>query len=244
LIGAWYGAEIFALRSIRTLLGVARHVQAGRLGARTGLTHGKDELAQLGAAFDNMAAALQARDGELQRALHELQQQAITDVLTGLYNRRFLYEVLPRELARGRRSNTPVAVVMMDIDHFKRVNDTCGHEAGDRVLKAIARVTEATVRASDVCCRYGGEEFCVVLPESPPEGARERAEAIRAAVEQLEVEGPDGKRLKVTVSLGIAVCPGHGADVDSLLRAADEALYDAKAAGRNRVVMHTARQET
>jgi diguanylate cyclase (GGDEF)-like protein len=244
LAGAWYGAEILMLRNIRILLDATRDVQAGRLGARTGLVHGKDELAQLGAAFDAMAHALEKRDADLQRATHDLQQQAITDPLTGLYNRRFLYEVLPRELARARRKNAPVAVMMIDIDHFKRVNDTYGHEAGDLVLKEIACLIKAAVRASDVCCRYGGEEIAVVLPEAPIEGAQRRAEALRTAVEKLEIDYPGQKRISVTLSLGVAVYPDHGGDADSLLRAADVALYEAKSAGRNCVVVHSMERAT
>ncbi len=235
LAGAWYGADVFMLRSIRSLLEVARQVQTGHLSARTGLAGGKDELAQLGAAFDSMASALQTREAELQRVLHELKQQAITDPLTGLHNRRFLYEVLPRELVRAHRKAAPVAAMMIDIDHFKRVNDTYGHEAGDRVLKEVSRLIKAAVRSSDISCRYGGEEIALVLPEAPLEGARLRAEAIRAAVENLEADCPGGQRVRVTISVGVAVYPEHGADADTLLRAADEALYSAKSGGRNRV---------
>jgi diguanylate cyclase (GGDEF)-like protein/PAS domain S-box-containing protein len=183
-------------------------------------------------------------EAALKRAFDDLQQQAITDPLTGLYNRRFLYEVLPRELTRAGRNKTAVAVMMMDIDHFKRVNDTYGHETGDLVLKEIARTIEATLRATDICCRYGGEEISVVLPEAPVDGARMRAEMLRASIEKLEVEGPGQERIRVTISIGVAVYPGHGANADALLRAADEALYEAKGAGRNRVVVartsHTA----
>jgi diguanylate cyclase (GGDEF)-like protein/PAS domain S-box-containing protein len=176
-------------------------------------------------------------EAALKRAFDDLQQQAITDSLTGLYNRRFLHEVLPRELTRAHRKKTPVAVMMIDIDHFKRVNDTYGHETGDRVLKEIALLIKATVRASDICCRYGGEEISVVLPEAPIEGARRRAEAIRAAIEKHVISFPAQKRISVTVSLGVAVYPDHGGDAEALLRAADKALYEAKNGGRNCVVV-------
>jgi diguanylate cyclase (GGDEF)-like protein len=238
MIGAWYGAEVFVLRNIRMLLDAAKHIQAGRLSARTGAAHGNDELAQLGAAFDNMARALQQRDADLHRAMQELQQQAITDALTGLYNRRYLYEILPRELMLARRNDKPVAVLMIDIDDFKRVNDTYGHEAGDRVLQETAQLIKAAGRGSDYSCRYGGEEFLLVLPDSPIDGAQLRAESIRAGVQRLEVVCADGKRISVTLSIGVAVFPEHGADADTLLRVADEALYAAKHAGRNRVVAH------
>ena len=167
IAAAWYGAEVFVLRSINTLLDVARRVEAGSLNARTGLLPGKDELAQLGSALDSMALALQNRDAYLQRVLQDLEKQTITDTLTDLYNRRYLYDVLPRELARARRKVTPVAVMMIDIDHFKRVNDTYGHETGDLMIKEVARAIKAAVRGTDYTCRYGGEELSVVLPEAP-----------------------------------------------------------------------------
>lgn len=240
IVAAWYGAEIFMLRSIRTLLAVAKHVESGSLDARTGLLPGKDELAQLGRAFDNMAQALQSRDVNLKRVLLDLEKQAITDPLTELYNRRFLYDVLPRELARAWRKTTPVAVMMIDIDHFKRVNDTYGHETGDLVIKEVAHVIKSIVRGSDYTCRYGGEEIVVVLAEAPAESAQLRAESIRSAVQALEITCVNRKPVKVTVSIGIAIYPVHGADTNALLRAADEALYEAKGAGRNRVVVQPA----
>jgi diguanylate cyclase (GGDEF)-like protein len=245
LLGAWFGADVFVLGSIRTLVGVARQVQAGRLDARTGLAHGKDELAQLGAVFDNMAGALQQRDADMRRVLQEVQEQAVTDPLSGLYNRRFLFDLLPRELTRVQRKKLPLAVMMIDIDYFKRVNDRYGHEAGDLTIKAVAQAIKSTLRSSDYTCRYGGEEFAVVLPELPVEGASVRAEAIRATVEALKIKCPGSRQINVTVSIGIAASPDHGSNADLLLRAADEALYEAKGAGRNRVVVHAApdRQE-
>jgi len=235
LVGAWFGAEIFILRSIRSLLGAAKQVENGVLSARTGLAGGRDELAQLGRAFDTMASALQAREADLQRALQDLERQAITDPLTGLHNRRFLYDALPRELARARRTGAPIAVLMIDIDNFKRVNDVHGHTAGDRVLQEVARAIKTTIRGSDLSCRYGGEEIVVVLADSPPEGTRVRAEAIRAAVEALRIDSAGEQPIGVTISLGVAIFPGSGNDADATLRLADEAMYAAKRAGRNRV---------
>ena len=238
LVAAWYGAEIFVLRSVRTLLAATKRVQVGRLSVRTGLIHGKDELAQLGSAFDEMVRALQNRESDLARAMDDLRQQTITDALTGLYNRRFLYDALPRELSRARRKNTTTAVLMIDIDHFKQVNDTYGHEAGDQVLKAVADMIKASVRYSDYCFRYGGEEISVVLPDAAADGARMRAEAIRIAAQSLEVAYPGRKMMRITLSIGVALFPEHGSDAESLLRAADEALYEAKGCGRNRVIMY------
>jgi len=154
-----------------------------------------------------------------------------------LYNRRYLNESLPRELARSGRSRTPVAVMLIDLDHFKRINDSFGHEAGDIVLTAMGALLKEKVRGSDIACRYGGEEFALILPETEEEAAARRAEDIRLAISAIQLTH-GGKPLgKVTASFGIALFPDHAGDTDSLLRAADVALYAAKGAGRNRVVV-------
>lgn len=244
LIAAWYGAEIFVLRKIRALLAAASHVRAGDLTARTGLRHEGEELSQVGEAFDEMTRALQQRDAELKRALQDLKEQAITDPLTGLLNRRYLREYLPRELTRARRNGASLAVIMVDLDYFKRINDTFGHEAGDLVLNELGALLRDQLRASDVACRFGGEEFALVLPDASLEGAREKAEAVRASVKNLDLEYQDQPIGKITASLGVALFPAHAEDADSLLRAADEALYHAKGGGRDRVVMGGATDNT
>ena len=237
LIAAWYGAEIFVLRKIRALLAAASRVRAGDLSARTGLRHDGEELSQVGEAFDEMTHALQQRDVELKRALQDLREQAITDPLTGLLNRRYLREYLPRELTRARRNGTSLAVIMVDIDYFKRVNDTFGHEAGDLVLRELGTLLRNSVRASDIACRFGGEEFALVMPEASLEGARQKAETIRAAVKALGLKFRDLPLGPITASFGVALFPLHADKPDSLLRAADEALYGAKGGGRDRVVV-------
>jgi len=230
LVGVWYGTEWFMLRKIGGLLRAADRVRGGDLNARTGIPYGGEELSQLAQAFDDMALALQQRE-------QKLQEQAISDPLTGLYNRRYLSEFLPRELVRCRRSATPVAVMLIDLDHFKRINDSFGHEAGDVVLKAIAALLKSKVRGSDMACRYGGEEFALILPETDLDAAVRRAEVIRLAIAHLGL-GHAGTLLgKITTSLGIALFPVHGEDSESLLRVADVALYAAKGAGRDRVVV-------
>lgn len=158
-----------------------------------------------------------------------------TDPLTGLANRRTLEQTLEREVARAARFGAPLAVVLFDLDHFKRVNDTYGHRVGDAVLTAASGVLAADVRTIDLAGRYGGEELMLVLPETDLEGARVVAERVRASIEALEVLAGDS-RVAVTVSAGCAVLslPRVG-DVDTLVRAADDALYRAKSAGRNRV---------
>jgi diguanylate cyclase (GGDEF)-like protein len=240
LIGGWYGAELMVLRNLRKLLDVARRVQAGDLTARTRLPGGREEISRLGEAFDQMAQSLQERDAELQRALRETRELAITDPLTGLHNRRYLWELLGRELLKARRNRTPVAAILADIDHFKRFNDTWGHEAGDLVLKRVADVIREHVRGSDIGCRYGGEELAVILPETTLEVAVERAERIRRGIAGLRLEHGGHPLDAITASFGVAIFPQHADNAEALLRAADEALYEAKKAGRNRVVVSQA----
>jgi len=236
LIGAWYGAEELVLRNLRKLLDVARLVHSGDLTARTRLPAGREELSQLGSAFDEMAQALQDRDARLQQALRESHELAITDPLTGLYNRRYLWDMLGRELLKAGRARKPVTAILMDIDHFKRFNDTWGHEAGDLVLKRVSDVIREHVRGSDIACRYGGEELTVILPEATLEIGVERAETIRRDIAALRLELGGQALGNVTTSFGVAAYPEHAGDAEALLRAADAALYEAKRTGRNRVV--------
>ena len=181
---------------------------------------------------------------DLKAALRDLHKQAVTDPLTRLLNRRYLGEFLPREVIRARRRRDSLAVIMLDLDHFKRINDEFGHEAGDIVLTQVAALLMAHIRGSDIACRYGGEEFVLVLPDTTPEGARHRAEQIRSAVKGLKVEHGGAPLGDISVSLGIALFPDHADGPDSLIRAADEALYEAKRSGRDRVVMSPAGRRT
>ena len=177
---------------------------------------------------------LEAQLAEISELQQRLQQQVIRDPLTGLYNRRFLDETLPRELARAKRETYPLALVMVDLDHFKRVNDRHGHAAGDEVLKSLAGILGRGARESDIICRYGGEEFLIALPRMSPEQARQRVEAWRRALSEQPVRhGP--LAISLTLSAGIAGFPDHGSDLLTLLSCADAALYRAKEAGRNRV---------
>jgi diguanylate cyclase (GGDEF)-like protein len=218
------------LRKFRALVHTAERMRSGDLTARTGIRRGKEELSQLAQAFDDMALALQQRD-------QELQEQAISDPLTGLYNRRYLSEFLPRELSRSGRNATPVAVMLIDLDHFKRVNDSFGHEAGDIVLRAVGNLLKSNVRGSDIACRYGGEEFALILPETGADSAVRRAEDIRRAIAALQLSHAGKPIGRVTASFGIALFPDQSHDTDDLLRVADVALYAAKAAGRDRVIV-------
>ncbi len=171
------------------------------------------------------------------RALDLAQEQAIRDGLTGTLNRRFLDEVLLKEADQALRRKDALSALMLDIDHFKRFNDTYGHEAGDEVLRVFARCLREHVRTGDVVARYGGEEFSVLLPHTDHDEAVALAERLRQRVEALplpEPEFPAGCR--VTVSIGVATLPDHASDAEGLLGAADRALYGAKGGGRNRVV--------
>lgn len=244
LIAAWYGAEIFVLRKIRAIHAAATRVQSGDLSARTGLLQDGEELGEVGQAFDKMAGALQHRDAELKQALQDLEEQAITDPLTGLLNRRYLREYLPRELLKAGRNGASLAVIIVDIDYFKRINDTFGHDAGDLVLREFGAMLGTHIRASDVACRFGGEEFALVLPGASLEGARQKAEAIRASVKNLDLKYRGQPIGRITASFGVALFPGHAEDADLLMRVADEALYNAKGAGRDRVVVSGAAGDT
>jgi diguanylate cyclase (GGDEF)-like protein len=167
----------------------------------------------------------------------ELRRLASIDELTGVANRRWFTAMASRELERCRRFNHQLALLMIDIDHFKRVNDTHGHAVGDEVLKAFTRVLEGNLRSVDLLGRLGGEEFAVVLPESDHNAAAHTAERLRAAVEGLDFPFEDGSGLRITTSVGIAILSTAGETLDSLLARADSALYAAKGEGRNRVVV-------
>jgi len=176
----------------------------------------------------------------LQAANEELARLSSTDGLTGLANRRRFDEVLDAEWRRLRREGRPLSLLLGDVDHFKKYNDACGHQAGDGCLVAVAQAIRRTVkRPADLAARYGGEEFVVVLPDTPAAGAHHVGELVRAAVEALALPHPSSPvEAHVTLSIGVAtLIPGEGPPGD-LTRLADEALYRAKALGRNRVVVH------
>jgi diguanylate cyclase (GGDEF)-like protein/PAS domain S-box-containing protein len=223
-----YGCVPFSSQG--KLIGVL-HVQqagaeeAGRFDTETG-------WAALTSASEHIALAL--ANLTLRETLHE---QATHDNLTGLYNRHYLNARFEQELSRTQRSHTPLAVVMLDIDHFKRFNDTFGHAAGDHVLRELGKMVSHAGRTSDVACRYGGEEFILFMPETSSKVALERANEIREAVRNLHLEWEGHALGIVTLSAGVAAYPEHGNDADTLLRFADQALYRAKELGRDRVVL-------
>src|SRR5579859_831787 len=165
----------------------------------------------------------------------KLTNQAIRDPLTDLFNRRYAEETLVRELQRAARKQTPLSVIFLDLDHFKEINDTYGHDAGDVVLEKVGIFLKTHTRGHDVACRYGGEEFLLVLSDASLEIARQRAEALREGIQSLEIIHKT-RSIAVTASLGVAAFPDSGANCDQLLKAVDVALYEAKSSGRNRVV--------
>ncbi len=171
------------------------------------------------------------------RLRETLRVQSIRDPLTGLFNRRYMEESLERELRRAGREHERLAIIMIDLDHLKRYNDDFGHEAGDMVLRAIGKLLQTNVRAEDVACRYGGEEFIVILPGTLVDDARRRAERIRQSAHQLSAIDHGLPPRPITLSAGVAAYPEHGNTVEQLLRAADAALYRAKSQGRDLVVL-------
>lgn len=165
-----------------------------------------------------------------------LRNQSIRDPLTGLFNRRYMEETLVREILRAERGHKPLGAVMLDLDHFKHFNDTYGHDAGDLILREVGALLNAQFRAADVACRYGGEEFMLILLEMPLDIIRRRLDALRLGIKQLNTHHRGQSLGTITVSAGVAMFPENGATGEALLLAADRALYRAKAEGRDRVV--------
>lgn len=168
-------------------------------------------------------------------ARKDLGDKVMKDGLTGAFNRRYMEEALQREIARSLRGKSPLSLLMLDLDHFKQLNDTMGHAAGDLVLKELAKTLMENVRPSDIVCRYGGEEFLIALPDMSAVAAKNRADELRRKIHLIS------KMVKhhrvISASIGIAAMPDHGSDLKTLLRAADDALYEAKHSGRDRAVI-------
>ena len=182
-------------------------------------------------------AQIDQQTHELAASEAQLRELSIRDPLTNLFNRRFMEEALMREVRRAERGHVPLSIIMMDIDHFKRFNDTLGHAAGDALLHDLGALLPQTIRAADIACRYGGEEFVLVLPDASLEVATARAELVRGAVKELHVVRSGLELGAVTISLGVAAYPDHGCDAESVLRSADSALYRAKDQGRDQVAV-------
>lgn len=166
-----------------------------------------------------------------------LRMQSIRDPLTGLFNRRYMEESMERELSRAERKKRQVGIIMIDIDHFKRFNDIFGHEAGDAVLRELGAFVRGNIREEDIACRYGGEEFALILPEATLDITLHRAEQLCEGVRKIDIQHLGKSLGSITLSLGVAMFPDHGLKAETVLRAADSALYRAKAEGRDRVVL-------
>ncbi|MCL1634834.1 diguanylate cyclase [Luteimonas sp. SX5] len=206
-------------------------------GVQLGFIYLSDENAAFLARMDIVEAAAEQLSMALSNLYlqERLRLQSIREPLTGLFNRRYLEEAMARELSRCMRRGLPLSLMMLDLDHFKAFNDVHGHAGGDALLAAFGQLLQDQTRGEDIACRYGGEEFTLILPEADLNTAMQRANAIRAGVEALHVQHLGRELPKVTVSIGLAGFPGDGNTTDALLRAADEALYRAKRNGRNRV---------
>jgi len=188
---------------------------------------------QFGRLFANLTA-LVLNNAQLREALRE---QSIRDPLTELYNRRYMEEALNQQLSRVTRQLLPLGLIMIDIDHFKNFNDTHGHAAGDALLRELGQFLKNHVRNEDIACRYGGEEFLLIMPDASLEAAHQRAVLLQQEAKKLRVQDAGQSLQGITLSLGVAIYPEHGRNMDSLLRAADAALYRAKQEGRDRVVV-------
>jgi diguanylate cyclase (GGDEF)-like protein len=199
-------------------------------GEPSGLRYTRQRLAvSVAAQIAHSLASLQLRE--------KLRSQSIRDPLTGLFNRRYMQESLEKEIIRARRKNRSLSVLFLDIDHFKRYNDTFGHEAGDFVLRSVAELLSSFFRGDDVACRWGGEEFAVILPEALSEQAAARANSLRSEVKKLALQHRGTSLSGVTLSVGVASFPEHGFGSEELLRIADRCLYQSKSAGRDCVTV-------
>lgn len=232
-----YFIGLFIVRPLATLTGGARAVAAGDLSVDLPVT-GRDEVGYLTEVFNGMVAQLRANRDQLDEANSILREQnseleriSMTDALTSLFNRRYVMQEFDKEIHRASRHERKFAVLMMDVDRFKQYNDSFGHPAGDQVLMGMGRVVREATREPDIPARYGGEEFIVLLPDCDLQGAVDAAERIRT---RLAKEVFDGRQ--VTVSIGAAEYPTHGDSAKELIGAADVALYEAKAGGRDRVM--------
>ncbi|HSM72419.1 MAG TPA: diguanylate cyclase [Anaerolineales bacterium] len=194
------------------------------------------DIAELQGNIHDISAKKQV-EAEQIRAM-EFEQLSITDPLTGIYNRRFFDEIAGKELERAKRSTSPLTIIILDIDHFKEINDTYGHPTGDQVLISLTNIYQSNMRSMDIFARYGGEEFIILMPDTDSESAHQIIERLRAALEETPLATYENKDIYVTISAGIAVCDGQeSVDIPALLERADQSLYTSKQTGRNKTTI-------
>ena len=237
---------VLRVRVIRPLLMTARvvtDIARGRLATVVPAASRHDEIGDVLDAVEALrrtSAEKAALEEDRQRLIDELRLASTTDYLTGLMNRRAFVQTAEQQLANARRYGWPLALIIFDIDHFKSVNDTFGHEAGDIVITSVAGLAKTGFRAGDVVSRYGGEEFATLAPHCTREDALVLTERVRVAIAGMPFALPDGRTVSVTASFGVVAAPaGATVELAALVRAADEALYRAKEDGRNRIVLRS-----
>jgi diguanylate cyclase (GGDEF)-like protein/PAS domain S-box-containing protein len=209
----------------------------GELNGRVIVLHDVSKQRKMENNLQKANEELKTRLSEIEKLQAQLKEQAIRDPLTGLFNRRYLAEVLETEIARAERENLPLSAIIMDVDHFKVFNDKYGHKCGDEVLEYIGELLLKNTRLGDTVCRYGGEEFVILMPKVGLEIARARAESWREALSSAEIPYED-KKLQVEISVGVACFPYDVENGEDLLKCADQALYSSKANGRNQVTTY------
>ncbi len=235
-----YKTASYLVDNIHALKVSAEHIEKGDFSHIDGLRvkEGKDdEISKLKASFYRMASKIRDLILELESKNKELEELAYFDPLTGLPNRRFFLNSVQTLLESARRYGNPLSLMVMDVDNFKSINDTYGHEAGDLVLKSLASILKTNLRQADIPARFGGEEFIVALPNTSLESAYKTAERIRKTFENSTVIH-NGREIKTTISIGVAQFRDYMESIDDLIRDADQALYQAKATGKNRVVIY------
>ncbi len=228
----------YLLKPMETLTRVAGEIAQGDYTKRAQL-NSNDEIEELAKYFNMMVDRLELQiktlDQQVKEKTKELEVLAVTDPLTKLYNRRYFTEISNEMFAMAKRQREPLSIVMFDIDHFKNINDTYGHLVGDRVIGRFANIIRNVKRQSDIACRFGGEEFILLLPKTGIEGAKELAERIRIYAESEEITVEDGRSVTFTVSVGVSECDFERDDsIEAVIRRSDDAMYTAKKSGRNR----------
>ena len=224
-------------RMVELMVIPIKNKTAGTLNGRVIVAHDITERKLSENDLTDMNEILWGKIEEVETLRAQLQELAIRDPLTGLFNRRFFSETLEKETAQALRENTPMSMIILDVDHFKKFNDTYGHKCGDFVLQSLAKFLDGNIRGGDVLCRFGGEEFVILMPNASAESAYERAELLRKQFDAMNMEY-ENQIIKSTFSAGVATFPIHSDSGEAVLSLADQALYQSKADGRNKVTIY------